>query len=84
MSNYIKQIIKEEVSKSEVKDEIKSTINSKKMEDIIVKVIEKKLKNNRELENDMVDIAKNVVTQLFKTLWVKRSFWRDTLKNKAS
>lgn len=84
MSNYIKQIIKEEVSKSEVKDEIKSTINSKKMEDIIIKVIEKKLKNNKELENDMVDIAKNVVTQLFKTLWVKRSFWRDTLKNKAS
>ena len=84
MSNYIKQIIKEEVTKSEVKDEIKNTINSKKMEDIIIKVIEKKLKNNRELENDMVDIAKNVVTQLFKTLWVKRSFWRDTLKNKAS
>jgi hypothetical protein len=40
--------------------------------------------NISELEDKIVDITKNVITQLYKTLWTKRGFWRNDLKNKSS
>ena len=50
----------------------------------IEKIVKDKLKNNVELENKVVEITKNVLTQLYKTLWTKKSFWRDNLSNKTN
>ena len=35
------------------------------------------------LEDKVVDITRNVLTQLYKNLWVKRAFWRNNLSNKS-
>ena len=76
--------IKEEVTISDVDKQIKNYIDTKTFESKIDKIIKEKLKDYPELENKMVEISKNVLTQLYKTLWVKKDFWRNNLTNKSS
>lgn len=76
--------INEELSKADVKKEITIYMDSKEFKDKIDKIIGIKLKSNPELEDKMVEISRNVLTQLFKTLWVKRGIYRNNLTNKSS
>lgn len=83
----IRQILKEELSradKEEVQKMIDVSLDSKDLERIVTRIVKDRIKNEKELEDKVVDITKNVVTQLFKTLWVRRSFWQTSLKNKKS
>jgi metal-dependent hydrolase (beta-lactamase superfamily II) len=77
-----------EITKTEVKKEVNKEIevymNSNAFKTKIEKIVRDRVKNEKELENRIVDITKNVITQLYKTLWTKRSFWRETLKNQAT
>jgi hypothetical protein len=83
--NYMPiRLVKEDITKSDVKKDIKVYIDSAEFTNKIEKIVKEKLKNNKELEDKMVEISKNVLTQLYKSLWVKRSFWRDNLSNKNS
>jgi hypothetical protein len=82
MSN--KKKINENLTKTDVSKEIKVYMDSKEFKDKIEKIVKDRLKNEKELENKVVDITKNVLTQLYKTLWVKRGIWRDNLSNKSS
>ena len=50
----------------------------------IEKMVADKIKGDKGLEDKMVEISRNVLTQLFKALWTKRSFWKSGLSNKAS
>ncbi len=81
MKDFIKKRLSEELTKSDVKDEISSSLESNKLKDIITKIVKDKIKNDKELERYFVDINKNVLTQLYKTLWTKRGFWQSALKN---
>lgn len=87
MRESIKKILKEELSKKD-KDEVKSmiddAIDSKDLESVVKKIVKDRIKNEKGLEDKVVDITKNVITQLFKTLWVRRNFWKTTLKNKRA
>lgn len=74
----------EELKKSDVKDEIKHFMDSKEFKDKVAKIVADRLKNEKELEDKVVDITKNVITQLYKTLWVKRGMWQSQLKNTKS
>lgn len=60
------QIINEEMSKSEVTSLIKSKIDST----ISSKDFEKKVK----------EITSSVINELFKILWQRNSFWKDSVK----
>lgn len=82
--NNIQQKIREELTKSDVKDEVIRVINSRRLKDKISELVAQELKKSPELESQVVDISKNVITQLYKALWVKRSFWTSQLKNKAN
>lgn len=84
MTNDNKQFIKESLTKSDVSKEISTYMNSKELKDKIEKIVQDRLKNNKELEDKVVEITSNVITQLFKTLWVKRGVWRNGLSNKSS
>ena len=84
MRQFIKYRLNEELTKADVKQEIDSAINSKSLEDRVSSIVKKHLKDNKELEDQMVDITKNVITQLYKTLWTKRGIWRSQLKNRKS
>jgi flagellar basal body-associated protein FliL len=83
-TNYIKIRLHEELTRADVKQEIKTVLGSSELKDKINDIIKQNLKSNKELEGMMVDIAGNVLTQLYKTLWTKRNFWRSSLSNKSA
>ena len=78
----MRNIIKEELSKTDVNKQIKGYIDSTEFKNKIEKIVKEKLKNEKELEDKIVEITKNVLTQLYKTLWIKRNTWIDNLSNK--
>ena len=83
MRDFIKKRLNEELTKTDVKDEVNKALESDKLKQLITKIVKDKIKNDPELERYFVDINKNVLTQLYKTLWTKRGFWQSALKNKA-
>jgi hypothetical protein len=50
----------------------------------IEKIVKDRIKNEKELEDKVVEITKNVITQLYKTLWIKRGFWQSNISNKSN
>ncbi len=78
----MRNIIKEELSKTDVNKQFKGYIDSTEFKNKIEKIVKEKLKNEKELEDKIVEITKNVLTQLYKTLWIKRNTWIDNLSNK--
>ena len=81
----VKKLIKEELTKTYVKGKIDDAISSKKLEDIIKKVVSDQIeKKYSELEKQTEEIVKNIILQFHKTIWVKRGMWKNALKNKAS
>jgi hypothetical protein len=84
MEDLNKQKLDEEMTKSDVKKEISSFLNSSEFEAKVAKIVKDRVKNEKGIEDKVVDITKNVITQLYKTLWTKRSMWQSQLKNKAN
>ena len=84
MKDSIRQILKEELTKSDVKSEVKKYMDSSEFKSKVEKIVKDRIKNEKELEDKVVDITKNVLTQLYKQLWVKRAFWKNGLTNKSS
>jgi hypothetical protein len=84
MKDIIKQRLNEEFGKKDVTKEISTFMDSKSFKDKVEKIVKDKIKSDKELEDKVVEITTNVLTQLYKTLWAKRGFWRNDLKNKVS
>ena len=84
MKDFIKKRLNEELTKADVKGEIDNAMKSNALKSLISKVVKDRIKNDPELERYLVDINKNVLTQLYKTLWTKRGFWQSSLKNKRA
>jgi len=59
-------------------------MDSSEFETKIAMIVKDRIKNEKALEDKVVSITKNVLTQLYKTLWVKRSFWQTPLSNKTT
>ena len=86
MKDIIKQILRENLSgedKSKIKKEVINHLSSNEFKDKVEKIIKDRIKNEKELEDKIVEITRNVLTQLYKTLWTKKSFWQSQLKNKS-
>ena len=79
MADITKSDIKKEANK-----EIKAYMSSSEFNSKIERIVKDRIKNEKELEDKVVDITRNVITQLYKVLWTKRGFWRNMLKNQAS
>ena len=75
--------INENLTKADVSKELKVYMGSIEFKAKVEKIVKDRLKNEKELEDKVVEITKNVLTQLFKALWTKKSFWRDNLSNKT-
>ena len=84
MKPSIKHKLTEELTKADVSKEVKIYLDSNEFKAKVEKIVKDRIKNDKELEDKVVDITKNVLTQLYKTLWVRRGMWRSELKNKAS
>ncbi len=76
--------ISENLTKADVTKEVKNYLNSAEFKAKIETIVKDRIKNDKALEDRVVDITKNVLTQLYKTLWVKRGVWRNNLSNKSS
>ncbi len=72
-----------ELTKKDINDEVVRVLKTNDIKKIINDLVTQQLKNDTKLQDEIVDITRNVMTQLFKTLWIKRSFWQSTLSNKA-
>ena len=79
MADITKSDVKREANK-----EIKVYMNSSEFKSKVEMIVKDRIKNEKELEDRIVDITTNVLTQLYKALWTKRGFWRGMLKNQAS
>lgn len=84
MNQSNKSIITEELKKSDVSKELKTYMDSKEFKSKVENIVKDRLKNNKELEDKVVEITSNVLTQLYKTLWLKRAVWQNNLSNKNS
>lgn len=84
MKDLIRQKLDEELTKSDVKKEISKFLDSSEFQTKVTKIVADRIKTEKGLEDKVVDITKNVITQLYKTLWTKRNFWSTQLKNKAN
>lgn len=76
--------IKEELKKSDIDKGVKTYIDSAEFKAKIEKIVKDRIKNEKELEDKVVEISKNVLTQLYKTLWTKRAFWKSNISNKSN
>lgn len=63
---------------------LEKMLKSDKLTKQIKKVVDEETKSDREMEKMIVDITKNVLVQLYKTMWTKKSFWTSSLKNKSN
>lgn len=61
----------------------KKSLNNNLNEALSVKD-KKDLLKDKDFQDEVVKITSNVLTQLYKTLWTKRNFWKSSIKNKAS
>lgn len=85
----IKARLNEEFSKTDKKEIQKMIdksmgdfINDREFEKKIETIVKNNLKvqGNKKLEKEITDITKNVITQLYRTLWVRRNFWKNSIK----
>ena len=76
--------INEDLTKSDVEKSIKTYMSSAEFKSKVEKIVQDRLKNNKELDDKVVEITKNVLTQLYKALWVKRAFWKNNLNNNSN
>lgn len=84
MEDLTKHRLDEELTKSDIKKEIKAYMSSSEFEAKVRRIVKDRIENEKGLEDKVVDITKNVLTQLYKTLWTKRGFWKSQLKNRKS
>jgi hypothetical protein len=77
-------LINEEITKADVTKEVKIYMDSAEFKTKVEKIVKDRLKNEKELEDKIVEITRNVLIQLYKTLWVKRATWANSLTNKSS
>lgn len=86
LNESITPISKDDV-KAIVKKEIKDFLNITNSGDLdkkIEKMVLDTIKNDKNLDKHFVEISRNVLIQLYKTLWTRRSFWSNDLKNAAN
>ena len=84
MESTKKTINEAALTKADVTSEVQTYLDSSAFKTKIEKIVKDRIKNDSALEDKVVEITKNVLTQLYKTLWTKRGIWRNNLSNKSS
>jgi hypothetical protein len=73
--------IREDLTKADIDKGVKVYMDGSEFKNKIEKIVKDKIKNDKDLEGMVVDITKNVITQLYKILWTKKGFWASSIKN---
>ena len=65
------------------KKEINAFMNSSQAHKLVIKMIQDEL-GTKKIDDKIIDLATKVVVELFKTLWQRKSFWENSIKNVRS
>jgi len=79
--NNIDKLLREELTKTDVKNQFQDLIKSHDLKNKVIEIVKQHVKNDKDLEKQMLDIARNSLVQLYKTLWMKKNFWASAIKN---
>lgn len=74
------KFLNEETTDKELDKKLKEFMNSKAFTKKIKDVVDDEVKSDKELEKLVVNITKDALEQLYKTLWTKRQFWKSQIK----
>jgi hypothetical protein len=86
LNENLTQSDKSEIS-SIVKREIKDFLNLTRNIDFEKKVfdiVKDRIKSDKDIEKYVLEISRNVLVQLYKSLWLKKSFWVNDIKNSST
>jgi hypothetical protein len=84
MKDLIKKRLNEDFTKTDAKDVVKKYMDSNEFKSKVEKIIKDRINNDKALEDKVVEISRNVLTQLYKALWIKRTVWKSMLSNKGN
>lgn len=84
MKDLIRTRLNEEFTKTDAKDVVKKYMDSAEFKSKVEKIVKDRINKDKALEDKVVEISKNVLTQLYKALWVKRTVWASMLSNKGN
>lgn len=65
--------------KSIIKSELRDFLNNNQTQFEIIKIVKKEM-GARDINEKVVELASKVVSELFKTMWQRKSFWEDAIK----
>jgi len=77
----IKELLREELTKTDVKNQFNELVKSNDLKSKVIDIIKTHVANDKDLEKKMLEIAKNSLVQLYKTLWTRKNFWTSSIKN---
>ena len=63
-----------------IKKEIKDFMDSTQLHKTVVKIMQDEM-GVKKVDDKIIDLSSKVVVELFKTLWERKSFWQNALKN---
>jgi hypothetical protein len=72
------------MDEKDLEKHLKKFLNSRELEKKIKDSVDKQTKDDKEMEKFVVEITKNVLVQLYKTMWTRKSFWVSSIKNKST
>ncbi len=73
----------EQIAKKALKSYFESGRNIA-LENKIKDIVHQMVKSDKAVQDSVVEIARNVLVQLYKALWTKKSFWMSDLKNASN
>ena len=65
-----------------VRKEMKDFMNSSRIKNLVIKSVEEELSKKGVVDKkQVVDISTKTLVELFRQLWMRRSFWEQPVKN---
>ncbi len=65
-----------------VRKEMKDFMNSSRIKNLVIKSVEEELSKKGVVDKkQVVDISTKALVELFRQLWMRRSFWEQPVKN---
>ena len=60
--------------------EMRSFLNNTQLQNMVINTVRKEIKDKRN-EKRIVELCSKVIVELYKTLWMRKGFWENALKN---
>jgi hypothetical protein len=62
-----------------IKSQLKDFLDTTQAHTDVIKIVKKEM-GARDINDKVVELSSKVVSELFRTLWQRKSFWEDTIR----